>query len=85
MRTVFAIAFALLTTTHATDARSLRVKLYSYSYTAPSALIVGVNQPENPARERAWEAFCKPTPRVDALGVTRYSYAHEGCEFGRIE
>lgn len=32
-----------------------------------------------------WEAFCKPTARVDDLGVSRYSYAHKGCEYGRYE
>jgi hypothetical protein len=34
---------------------------------------------------RKWEAYCRPTRRVDKEGVTRLQYAHEGCEFGRSE
>jgi hypothetical protein len=32
-----------------------------------------------------WETVCKPTFSTDKLGVTRYVYAREGCEFGRID
>ena len=32
-----------------------------------------------------WVAFCKPEKRIDSLGITRLSYAHEGCGFGRSE
>lgn len=40
---------------------------------------------EQQMRIQKWEAFCKPVGHVDANGVTRLSYAHEGCEFGRSE
>jgi hypothetical protein len=36
-------------------------------------------------RDAQWEAACKPTFRTDKLGVSRYVYAREGCEFGRID
>jgi hypothetical protein len=39
-------------------------------------------QQEADARDRRWEAFCKPTGVVDKFGVTRLQYAHQGCEFG---
>jgi len=34
---------------------------------------------------RKWEAYCRPTRRIDKEGVTRLQYAQEGCEFGRSE
>jgi hypothetical protein len=39
-------------------------------------------QEEAEARIRQWEAFCRPTKAIDKFGITRLSYAHEGCEFG---
>ena len=36
-------------------------------------------------RDRAWQVRCKPTIRQDDLGVSRYSYAASGCEYGRIQ
>jgi len=42
-------------------------------------------QQEADARDRRWEAFCKPTGVVDKFGVTRLQYAHRGCEFGISE
>lgn len=38
---------------------------------------------EAAAREAQWEARCKPAISYDAFGMARYSYAAEGCEFGR--
>jgi hypothetical protein len=32
-----------------------------------------------------WEAYCKPTRRIDKEGIARLQYAHEGCEVGRSE
>jgi hypothetical protein len=40
---------------------------------------------EADARDRRWEAFCRPTGVVDKFGVTRLQYAHQGCEFGISE
>jgi hypothetical protein len=63
---------------------------YSPGY-APASSVIDVAPPSaaelgaQMERERKWEAFCKPQANVDKLGVTRYSYAHEGCEFGRSE
>jgi hypothetical protein len=36
-------------------------------------------------REAQWTASCKPTFRTDKLGVTRYVYAREGCEYGQTD
>jgi hypothetical protein len=36
-------------------------------------------------RERRWLARCRPTARQDQFGVSRYSYAAAGCEFGKTE
>lgn len=35
--------------------------------------------------DRKWETFCRPVRHVDEFNVTRLSYAHEGCEFGRSQ
>jgi hypothetical protein len=85
MRTAIAVCFALLTIVpaHARD-RQTTITFSRVINEAPSARIIHVPEGD-PVRAEAWEAFCKPAPRTDALGVTRYSYAHAGCEFGRIE
>jgi hypothetical protein len=36
-------------------------------------------------RERKWLARCRPVARQDQFGVSRYSYAASGCEFGKTE
>jgi hypothetical protein len=36
-------------------------------------------------RERKWLARCRPVSRQDQFGVSRYSYAATGCEFGKTE
>ena len=36
-------------------------------------------------RERKWLARCRPIARQDQFGVSRYSYAAAGCEFGKTE
>jgi hypothetical protein len=36
-------------------------------------------------RERKWRTRCRPVARQDQFGVSRYSYAAAGCEFGRTE
>ncbi len=40
---------------------------------------------ERDARIAKWEKFCAPVAKVDSLGVSRLSYSHAGCEFGRAE
>ena len=47
-----------------------------------TAAEVRKEQEEAEARIRQWEAFCRPTKAIDKFGITRLSYAHEGCEFG---
>src|SRR5207248_2792360 len=32
------------------------------------------------ARERTWEAYCKPKTYVDRAGLTRYRYAAPNCD-----
>jgi hypothetical protein len=40
---------------------------------------------ESVLRDRKWMSFCKPVVLTDRYGVSRYSYAQPGCEFGRSE
>lgn len=40
---------------------------------------------EKEIRIRDWEAFCKPTVKLDNLGVSRFSYAHPNCDLGRTQ
>jgi hypothetical protein len=47
--------------------------------------IIRVTPSADTERDAQWEVACKPTFRTDKLGVTRYIYAREGCEFGRID
>ena len=49
---------------------------FSRNFTAKRGFVASV-----PSRQR-WDAFCDPTEYVDAYGVTRLSYAHDGCEYG---
>jgi hypothetical protein len=37
------------------------------------------------ARERLWQARCRPIIRQDVQGVRRYQYAAAGCDYGRYE
>lgn len=37
------------------------------------------------ARERLWQARCRPVIRQDAHGVRRYQYAAAGCDYGKYE
>jgi len=37
------------------------------------------------ARDRLWQARCKPIIRQDAHGVRRYVFAAAGCEYGKYE
>jgi len=36
------------------------------------------------ARDRRWVEYCKPVVVQDRYGVSRYRYAHAGCEFGAV-
>jgi len=40
---------------------------------------------EAAARDRLWQARCRPVIRQDAHGVRRYQYAAPGCEYGKFE
>jgi len=40
---------------------------------------------ESVARHHKWLTFCKPVVITDRYGVSRYTYAQPGCEFGRSE
>lgn len=50
------------------------------------ARITGASAPaadrQHTEREAAWESDCKPRVVTDDLGVSRYVYAHAGCEEG---
>ena len=41
-------------------------------------------QVEATARDHRWVAYCKPFIVQDRYGVSRYQYAHAGCEFGAV-
>ena len=54
--------------------------------------IINVPPPQNEkdvadlaARERLWQARCKPVIRQDVHGVRRYQYAAPGCDYGKYE
>jgi len=49
---------------------------FSGNFTAKRGFVASI-----PSRQR-WNAFCNPTEYVDAHGVTRLRYAHDGCEYG---
>ena len=34
------------------------------------------------ARDRKWQAYCRPVVERDFFGVARYQYAAPGCEYG---
>jgi hypothetical protein len=95
MKTVTAIVMLLAMTAHAnafissTDCRFGRGfgGCTTTVVTTPDAgpRIIRVMPVANAERDAQWEAACKPTFRTDKLGVTRYVYAREGCEFGRID
>jgi len=40
---------------------------------------------DSAARERLWQARCRPVIRQDQYGVRRYHYAAPGCEYGKYE
>jgi hypothetical protein len=37
------------------------------------------------ARDRLWQARCRPVIRQDQYGVRRYHYSAPGCEYGKYE
>ena len=37
------------------------------------------------ARERLWQARCRPVIKQDVHGVRRYQYAAPGCDYGKYE
>ena len=41
-------------------------------------------QADATTRDRKWVADCKPFIVQDRYGVSRYQYAHAGCEFGAV-
>ena len=36
-------------------------------------------------RDRLWRDRCRPVVKQDAHGISRYSYAAPGCEYGKYE
>jgi hypothetical protein len=54
--------------------------------------IISVPQPQTEkdvadaaARDRLWQARCRPVIRQDQHGVRRYQYAAAGCDYGKYE
>lgn len=47
--------------------------------------VPSVSDPARDARIAQWESFCQPQLMVDTLGVSRYVYAHKGCDIGRSQ
>ena len=46
---------------------------------------IAMLEDERNERIAKWEAFCKPTIKEDAYGVSRYVYAHKNCDLGRSQ
>lgn len=61
--------------------RTVRKNPYVITVPPPSASELSAAE----ARDRRWEARCRPTIRQDRYGMPRYSYAAAGCEFGRLD
>lgn len=40
---------------------------------------------EEQARVDKWVTYCKPVTKIDYLGVSRFEYAHRGCDLGIVE
>jgi hypothetical protein len=40
---------------------------------------------ESAARDRLWQARCRPVIHQDIYGVKRYIYSAPGCEYGKYE
>lgn len=53
------------------------------SHPQPGAIARIIQVPEHAVDDQVWSNFCKPVLGRDRFGVVRYSYAHEGCEYGR--
>jgi hypothetical protein len=55
-------------------------------YDAPAEPVRRTPEEEAAAadRDRKWMAQCRPVLKQDAYGVSRYSYAAPGCEFGKV-
>ncbi len=57
-----------------------------------TAHIINIPEPDTVAERDAraaaitrWTEHCRPVKHVDAVGMTRLSYAHPGCAFGEGE
>lgn len=64
------------------DATGFRAKVIHVPETQPRSL---AELEEAARKEREWTAYCKPEKHIDSLGVTRLTYAHEGCGFGKVQ
>jgi hypothetical protein len=93
-KTILAAAALLLASASAQaevlDLRITHVPPHWHLDRGPRIVHVPLPTTEADVKERAasiarWEAFCKPVRNVDSLGVTRLTYAHPGCEYGRGE
>jgi hypothetical protein len=63
-------------------------RMCTTSYREAPARDLAQEQEDEKARRASiekWEAFCKPTRKIDNEGVGRLVYAQKGCEFGRTE
>jgi hypothetical protein len=93
--TLMTLALAALTTSaqagwhHRYQVYRWTSPVYSYQPSAAvysaEVLLSSVDEAARQERIDRWEAFCRPVIHVDGLGVSRYSYAHEGCDIGRLE
>lgn len=87
------LALASVGSAHAGEVETgYRVDCYNNSYGhgckyspvfSRSLTVTPEESAERDERIAAWESFCKPTPVEDKFGVTRLTYAHKNCDFGR--
>ena len=74
------------------ETRGLQSCITTFRRLNPTPQIIQVPTPiseqeiaEQQQRDRRWEERCRPTLRLDRLGVPRYVYVARGCEFGMLE
>jgi hypothetical protein len=95
MRRHILTALAVLALTAPARAYDLNINFTMAPYMnfgRTSAKIINIQPPlsdadrvELEAQDRKWVAFCQPVKRVDDFGMTRLTYAHDGCDLGRSE
>ena len=66
--------------------------VHTWHYGSSNPYIIKVPQPQTDEeiadakeRDKLWRNHCRPVVRQDMYGVSRYTYAAPGCEYGKFE